>query len=239
VPSGHVRVAGAALGAGVSAVVWEVSKQVFVLWTGSVMRLSVIYGSLAAVPIFLIWLYLSWFIALAGAEIGHAFQFRDEFLKPDDDNRRIDTIPELVELCVRTYLEVASRFTAGGIPMKQEDLDAVAGTVAGDLVRKTLEDAGLVLATDHGLLPARRLDRVTVGSAVDALVRIHGKRVTAAVTQVAEHHGERAIAPRLIALARENPDLPITSEQVLNMPERLAGRESSGERPTERRLTGA
>jgi len=224
VPSGRVRMASAALGAGVSAIIWEISKSLFVLWTGSVMRLSVIYGSLAAVPIFLIWLYLSWFIALAGAELGHAFQFRDEFLNPDDENRRIDTIPEVVELCVRTYLEVASRFSRGSAPMGQEDLDAAAGTLAGDLVRNTLEDAGLVITTDRGLLPARRLDHVTVGSVVEALVRGTGRQVNEAVIHVAERHGERAIAPRLLEIAISDPDMPITSDKILNMPGRLPSR---------------
>jgi len=45
VPSGKVEPRSAAIGALAAAVGWEVGKRLFVFWTGSVMRLSVIYGT--------------------------------------------------------------------------------------------------------------------------------------------------------------------------------------------------
>ena len=37
-------------------------------------RYGVLYGSLGAIPLFLLWLYLSWFIVLAGARLAYALQ---------------------------------------------------------------------------------------------------------------------------------------------------------------------
>jgi membrane protein len=213
VPSGRVRAGAAAIGAAVAAVIWEIAKQIFVLWTGSVMRLSVIYGSLAAVPIFLIWLYLSWFIALCGVELAFAIQHRDEFLHADDEDETVDTVPELVELCLRTYLEVVRRFRDGEQPMLQEDLDALAGTNSGDMVRNTLEQGGLLVATDRGLLPSRTLDSVTVKDVVDALVAATDNGKTAESTDVINGN----TATRFFALAAGEPLTPVSSAQVLSL----------------------
>lgn len=40
-----------------------------------VSRINAVYGAFAAVPLFLIWMNISWAIILVGAEISHAFQY--------------------------------------------------------------------------------------------------------------------------------------------------------------------
>ena len=40
-----------------------------------VSRINAVYGAFAAVPLFLIWMNVSWVIILVGAEISHAFQY--------------------------------------------------------------------------------------------------------------------------------------------------------------------
>jgi membrane protein len=44
-----------------------------------VTRLNGIYGTFAAVPLFMIWLNLSWSIILIGAELSYAFQHVDSY----------------------------------------------------------------------------------------------------------------------------------------------------------------
>ena len=41
--------------------------------------LFVAYGAFAAIPLFLIWLNISWMVILVGAEISHAFQYVSEY----------------------------------------------------------------------------------------------------------------------------------------------------------------
>ena len=43
-----------------------------------VTRLNGIYGTFAAVPLFMIWLNISWNIILIGAEVSYAFQHVEE-----------------------------------------------------------------------------------------------------------------------------------------------------------------
>jgi len=68
VPNCYVRVSHAASGAAFTAVAFEISK---VLFTEIMAKsnLEAIYGTFAAVPLFLIWLYISWTLVLLGAEV--------------------------------------------------------------------------------------------------------------------------------------------------------------------------
>lgn len=54
-------------GAILPAVLWELTKAGFAIYTTRVVKYSNIYGSLAAVPLFLLWIFLAWYIALFGA----------------------------------------------------------------------------------------------------------------------------------------------------------------------------
>ncbi|MFH1741716.1 MAG: YihY/virulence factor BrkB family protein [bacterium] len=64
-----------ALFGGVSAgFLWQISQWGYVKFQVGVAKYSALYGTLAALPIFLLWVYLSWVILLLGAEAAFCFQ---------------------------------------------------------------------------------------------------------------------------------------------------------------------
>jgi membrane protein len=67
VPNRPVRLHHALLGAAVAAVLFELAKLGFVFFFTRFATYRLIYGAIAALPVFLIWIYLSWTIVLAGA----------------------------------------------------------------------------------------------------------------------------------------------------------------------------
>ena len=76
-PNTRVRVI-PALVAGVAAgISFQLLQDVFVLMQRSIFRYNQIYGSFAALPLFMIWLRWSWDIALFGAELGFVIQHFD------------------------------------------------------------------------------------------------------------------------------------------------------------------
>jgi membrane protein len=62
-----------------SAVVWNLARWSYAVYTARVLTYRNIYGSLAAVPILLLWIYIIWMVVLSGAAVTAALQKRFEF----------------------------------------------------------------------------------------------------------------------------------------------------------------
>jgi membrane protein len=67
VPNRDVDWRDAMWGGLVAAVAFEVAKRVFAIFIRQFPTYAIIYGALAALPLFLVWMYLSWMITLVGA----------------------------------------------------------------------------------------------------------------------------------------------------------------------------
>ncbi|MGY8957861.1 MAG: YihY family inner membrane protein, partial [Alphaproteobacteria bacterium] len=66
-PNRRVGIRYALLGAGVAAVMFELLKSLFGLYLANAGTFESVYGSLATLPVFLIWMYLVWAVVLFGA----------------------------------------------------------------------------------------------------------------------------------------------------------------------------
>ena len=69
VPARSVPLRLALFGGLLAAIAFEVAKHGFRFYITQVPTYQVIYGALATLPLFLIWIYLSWVIVLVGAAI--------------------------------------------------------------------------------------------------------------------------------------------------------------------------
>jgi membrane protein len=67
VPNRSVYWRDAVCGGLVAALAFEIAKRVFAVFIRQFPTYSIIYGALAALPLFLLWMYLSWMITLVGA----------------------------------------------------------------------------------------------------------------------------------------------------------------------------
>ena len=79
VPNRRVPWRYAGIGALLSALLFEFAKWAFAAYVRSVPSYQQIYGQLAVIPIFLVWVYLSWAIVLLGASVTaslSAFEYR-------------------------------------------------------------------------------------------------------------------------------------------------------------------
>jgi membrane protein len=72
VPNCVVRIRHAIAGAVVATVLFEVAKLTFGWFVTSFTNYRAVYGAVAAMPVFLIWIYLSWVVTLLGAEVAAA-----------------------------------------------------------------------------------------------------------------------------------------------------------------------
>jgi len=67
VPNYRVRLRHGLIGSLFATIMFEIAKRGFVFFVTNFANYKAIYGAVAALPVFLIWIYLSWTIILAGA----------------------------------------------------------------------------------------------------------------------------------------------------------------------------
>ncbi|MDQ3027748.1 MAG: YihY family inner membrane protein [Pseudomonadota bacterium] len=72
VPHRRVPWVHALTGGLIAAVMFEIAKEALGFYVAHVPTYSVVYGAFAAVPFFLLWVYVSWLIVLFGAEVAAA-----------------------------------------------------------------------------------------------------------------------------------------------------------------------
>ena len=173
VPFTRVRFKSAVIGAATSAVLFEVGKHLFADWVGQSVRYSTVYGSLAVVPIFLIWLYITWIVVLIGLEIAFTHQHFMTLLR----SRAVRDGPEgdRVGTGLRLFTLVAQRFETGEDPPTCDQLSrrmlVPLDTVENRINR--LDEVGLIrrvaLGSDtEGVVPARPPDSVIVSEVIEA-----------------------------------------------------------------------
>jgi len=73
-PNTRVRVRTALAGAVIAAVLWEAAKYGFTEYVKYSANYARIYGSIALVPLFMLWVYVTWMIVLFGLSISAAMQ---------------------------------------------------------------------------------------------------------------------------------------------------------------------
>ena len=81
VPSCSVRWVYALLSGSVTAAFWNLARIAYAAYVSRTVSYSKIYGSLSAVPILLLWIYIIWVIVLVGAALTSALQKNHELSK--------------------------------------------------------------------------------------------------------------------------------------------------------------
>lgn len=173
VPNCRVRWRHALAGALVAAVLFELARKGFEVYVRGIANYREVYGALAAIPIFLIWVYLSWVLVLLGAILTAAVS-AFEYRRPDE---LLPAGTEFVGL-----LRVVQHFADAhreGRGLDAVTLAARERFLTADLLQRYLADlarAGLIRRTDDGAwLLARDLGAVRI----DDLFRAGGYRLPA------------------------------------------------------------
>jgi len=172
VPNTSVRWHSALVGGIVGGSLWLLAQQLYAVFATRAITYSAIYGSLSAIPLFIIWVFVSWLVALLGAATTFAVQSAKSF-EPD----RPVSQREREHVAVQLAMAVAVRYTDDRGPSPSQELIDEAG-VPPRVARRVLEALvdGAVLAEaklrdDVAYLPAKPLDHVTVADVIAVLRR--------------------------------------------------------------------
>ena len=113
-PNTKVGFKSAAMGAIVAAMLFELLEWGYVSFQVGVAQYNAIYGSFAALPLFLIWVQYSWFVVMFGAELTFANQNVDHYELENDINNMSIRYKRVIALLIANY--VVKNFNEGKEP---------------------------------------------------------------------------------------------------------------------------
>jgi membrane protein len=145
-PNTKVRTASAAAGGIIAGTLYQIFQAAYIYFQVGMSNYNAIYGSFAALPLFLTWLQASWMIVLLGAEISYAHQNMD-WLEYEPQVSGLNRATRNL-MAVWLMHKIAQRFFDGNRGSSLEELSRSSG-IPILLVQQTLkelEEAGLVAA---------------------------------------------------------------------------------------------
>ncbi len=203
---------------------WQFSQWGYLNFQVGVARYNAIYGTMAALPILMVWIYLSWMIVLLGLEMTYASQ-NLRTIRQDLRGGRVN-YASLEFIALTVLLFIGRRFYLGKPALGQEELAAELDAPPR-LLRKILAELarlGFVAAIEQkldgvGYQPAQALEKIKLcdvirGLAVDGtdynhLRNTRERDVIAGVAeslQVAEEQALDGMTLRDLVLQVENTE---------------------------------
>jgi membrane protein len=188
---------------------WQISQWGYLNFQVGVARYNAIYGTMAALPILMVWIYLSWMIVLLGLEMTYATQ-NLRTIRQDLRGKRVN-YASLQFIALTVLLFIGRRFYLGKAALGQEEL-ATQLDAPPRLLRTILSELtrlGFVVSTDQGndnvgYQPAQSLEKiklydVVLGLAVDGtdysyLRNTSERGVVAGVAETLQKAEEQALA---------------------------------------------
>jgi membrane protein len=173
----------------IAGTLYQVFQWGYIRFQIEVANYNAIYGSFAALPLFFIWLQLSWYIVLFGAEICFAHQNVETFEYEEDCLNASSALKRLLSLRI-VHLLVA-RFTGGEDPPDAWEISheleipirlvhqLLYDLTASDLVSEVCVEGRTLM----GFQPARDSEILTVKYVIDALERRGSQSVPVAPSE--------------------------------------------------------
>jgi membrane protein len=188
-PNTKVNFSAAAVGGVTAGTLWLISQWGYVSFQIGVGKYNAIYGTMAALPVFMIWMYIAWMIALAGGALSRAWQGRDTLALK---NAETETGWHPLQVLTLLFL-VYRRFQNGGEPWHETDLVAHSGmgTQVCQPILNFLEHKGVLLrfeeqGRDVRILPQHSAARVDLADLLNPELNIGAEDDSA--TRILQEH---------------------------------------------------
>ncbi len=208
-PNVKVSPRAALIGGVFGGTLWQLSQWGYLNFQVGVARYNAIYGTMAALPILMVWIYLSWMIVLLGVEMTYATQ-NLRSIRQDIRGARVNFASrEFIALTVLLF--IGRRFYYGKPALGQQELVSHLD-VPPRLLHNILEELarlGFVVATTQEIdgvcyQPAQALEKIKLhdvirGLAVDGkdyshLSETHEREVITGLAEVLKKAEEQALA---------------------------------------------
>ena len=174
-PNTKVEIKSALWGGILAGTIYQLVQLAYVSFQIGVSNYGAIYGSFAALPLFLVWLQMSWLIVLLGAEFSFAhqnvatYEFEQDCLNVSHSFRR--TIAVLVtSLCAKTLLKGEPPLTAGDISRELDAPIRLIRSVLSELTEaRLLSEVCSASGSEVAYQPACDIHQLTVAGVIKRL----------------------------------------------------------------------
>ncbi|TWU34384.1 YihY/virulence factor BrkB family protein [Novipirellula artificiosorum] len=169
-PNTHVSVRAAMIGSFIGAILWEAAKLIFQIYVATALPYSALYGSLGLIPLFLFWIYVTWWIFLFGLILTHTLQTLRGRRPGQKDWKESGLLHGDPDWMLPIMVEVAEAFSSGDAVDFQELADrlGLGGSVVHEM-STLLVEAKLLRCVSKGagegdaLTLARPADLIDLG----------------------------------------------------------------------------
>lgn len=174
-PNTKVSFKSAFLGGMIAGIVFQIIQYYYIKFQIGVTSYNAIYGSFAAIPLFLFWMHLSWIIVLMGAEIAYATQNVKNFEFELETKQLSHSLKMKLSLWIMHRIIID--FEQGQLPKTSEQLSTSLDIPhrITKMIVNILLDAHLINETktgeekSFGYSPAMSTDILTIGYCVETI----------------------------------------------------------------------
>ena len=174
-PNTKVAFKSALWGGILAGTIYQLVQLAYITFQIGVTKYGAIYGSFAALPLFLVWLQLSWLIVLFGAEVSFAhqnvatYEFEEDCLRVSHFFKRMTALM-ITFLCVKKFLNLETPLTAADIARELEVPIRLVRSVLFELTEaRVLTEVYSDNREDVAYQPGCHIDRLTVASVIERL----------------------------------------------------------------------
>ncbi|MBN2121212.1 MAG: YihY/virulence factor BrkB family protein [Candidatus Omnitrophica bacterium] len=162
--------------AGIAAgTIYQVVQWAYLTFQIGVAKYNAIYGSLAALPLFLVWLQISWLVVLFGAEISFAhqnvdtYEFEPDCLRVSYSFKRLVSL-RITHLLIKNFSKNEPPLTASQISHTLEVPIRLVRQIIYELVEsRIISEVKVQEDRDTAYQPARDTGNLNIKSVIDAL----------------------------------------------------------------------
>ncbi len=220
-PNRRLRLRPTLAGATVAAIGWEAAKWGFTQYLGysTNSTYATLYGSLALIPIFMLWVFLTWLIILFGLQVAYGVQMLEDGIEQDEDSDDPALMLAGPGVLIDAATVIGRRFAEGQGARTSDVADELA--LANDQCSRiidALQRGGFVRQLDNGggytlSRPAERIRLADIATAAPSPTAAREGSAASQLSKTAvESLGEATLQSRLSA----KPENPTASEDVPN-----------------------
>jgi membrane protein len=180
----------------IAGTIYQVAQWAYITFQVGMARYNAIYGSFAALPLFLIWIQLSWLIVLFGAEISFAYQYVDTYDFEPDRRYISPAFKKLLSLqvsrlIISTFLKADPPLSAISISKTLEIPIRLVEQILKELVEAgILSDTEVKKNKEMSYQPARDINAITINTIIEALEQKGVNNIPVAQTTELRHLSE-------------------------------------------------